>query len=76
MTANQEESEFSMSNEPVGPTPSNWVRVGIVAAASALAGGLAAAWWYRKTIQTLRQNGEIDSNPNFGISSDEPDYDI
>ena len=76
MTANQEESEISMSNESAGPTPSNWVRVGIVAAAAALAGGLAAAWWYRKTIQTLRQNGEIDSNPNFGISSDEPDYDI
>lgn len=76
MKANKEESEVSISNEPATPTSSNWVRVGIVAAASAFVGGLAAAWWYRKTLQTLRQNGEIDSNPNFGISSDEPGYDI
>ncbi len=74
MASNQEESEISKSNVSAGPTPSNWVRVGIVAAASVFVGGLAAAWWYRKTLQTLRQNGEIDSNPNFGISSDEPDY--
>jgi hypothetical protein len=32
-----------------------WFRVGFLAAASALAGGLAAAWYYRKTLARLRQ---------------------
>ena len=36
------------------PTP-DWLQVGAVAAASALLGGLAAAWFYRKTISRLRE---------------------
>jgi hypothetical protein len=32
-----------------------WLRVGFLAAASALAGGVAAAWYYRKTLARLRQ---------------------
>jgi hypothetical protein len=48
-----------------------WLKVGIVAAASALAGGLAAAWWYRKTLKTLRQTQEIDQNPHFSSDSDD-----
>ena len=44
-----------------------WVRVGAVAAASALAGGLAATWLYRKTLVRL-QNAELESeNSNFRI---------
>jgi hypothetical protein len=31
-----------------------WVRVGAIAAASAVLGGLAAAWFYRKTLTKLR----------------------
>lgn len=76
MTTNHDKSKTSMSKERTGSTPSNWVKVGLVAAGSAFVGGLAAAWWYRKTIQTLRQNGEIGANSNFGISPDRPDYDI
>jgi hypothetical protein len=34
---------------------SGWLRVGAVAAASALLGGLAAAWFYRKTLSQLRE---------------------
>jgi hypothetical protein len=45
--------------------------VGIIAAASALAGGLAAAWWYRKTITKLHQTEEIGQNPHFGIPEDD-----
>jgi hypothetical protein len=41
--------------------------VGAVAAASALAGGLVAAWWYRNTLHKLRQAEESDQNPHFGI---------
>jgi hypothetical protein len=50
--------------------PSGWIRVGAVAAASALLGGLAAAWWYRKTLKKLRESGESAENPEFGISDD------
>ena len=52
--------------------PSRWVKVGVIAAASAMAGGLAAAWWYRKTLKTLRQSGEMNQNPQFGIPSHDP----
>jgi hypothetical protein len=44
-----------------------WMKVGAVAAASALAGGLAAAWFYRKTLTRL-QNAESEAdNSNFRI---------
>jgi hypothetical protein len=34
---------------------SGWVRVGAIAAASAVLGGLAAAWFYRKALSQLRE---------------------
>ena len=43
-------------NREAGPVlERGWLRIGAVAAASALAGGLAAAWFYRKTLARLRQ---------------------
>jgi ferric-dicitrate binding protein FerR (iron transport regulator) len=45
-----------------------WLRLGLVAMASALAGGVAAAWWYRKTLNKLHESGENRENPQFGIS--------
>jgi hypothetical protein len=47
-----------------------WVRVGFVALASALAGGLAAAWWYRKTLATLREAEKAADDPHFRILDD------
>lgn len=44
-----------------------WIKVGTIAAASALAGGLAAAWYYRKTLDTLRQAEPNGANPDLGI---------
>jgi len=38
-----------------GPASDGWLRVGAVAAASAALGGLAAAWFYRKTLSRLRE---------------------
>jgi hypothetical protein len=52
--------------------PARWFKVGAVATASALAGGLLAAWWYRKTLKKLRQAEEDTQNPHFGIP--EGDY--
>jgi hypothetical protein len=55
------------------PELPGWLRLGVVTAASALAGGLAAAWWYRKTLEKLRQEGEFTENPDFRISADRAD---
>ena len=67
------ESDTSSSGMTPAPHRSGWVKVGVIAAASALAGGLAAAWWYRKTLKTLRQTEETGINPHFGIPSDDPE---
>jgi hypothetical protein len=68
-------SSFDSSNYPESEeTPSKphgWVRMGAVAVGSALAGGLLAAWWYRKTLNQLRQAEEEGENPHFGIQEEE-----
>jgi hypothetical protein len=35
--------------------PRGWLKVGTIAAASAVLGGMAAAWFYRKTLSRLRE---------------------
>jgi hypothetical protein len=62
----------SSDSGPESKEPGGWFKVGAVAAASALAGGLVAAWWYRKTLSTLRQAEEDSQDPHFGISADDP----
>jgi hypothetical protein len=71
-------TETSPSNSEVSNNTANargkvptWIKVGTVAAASALAGGLAAVWFYRKTLLGP-QNGETATeNSNFRISTEE-----
>jgi hypothetical protein len=65
------ESEKSQASNPAVPSPPSWLKLGIVAAASVLAGGLAAAWWYRKALTSLHQAEENPANPQFGISEDD-----
>jgi flagellar basal body-associated protein FliL len=50
---------------------SRWEKLGIVAAVSALAGGLAAAWWYRKTLSKLQEAGERQDDPQIRILGDD-----
>jgi hypothetical protein len=52
------------------------LKVGVIAAASLLVGGLAAAWWYRKTLKTLRQTAENGQNPHFRITKNDNPYDL
>jgi hypothetical protein len=47
-----------------------WIKVGAIAAASAVAGGLAAAWFYRRTLSRLHQAGQNPSDSNFGITEE------
>jgi hypothetical protein len=70
--ANSIKSTTSTESRSEEARPSGWLKLGVVAAASALAGGLAAAWWYRKTLTTLRQAEENGTNPQYGNSGDDP----
>ena len=51
--------------------PKSWLKVGAVAAASAVLGGLAAAWFYRKTLSQLREAEE--KTPDSEIRATEYD---
>ena len=69
--ANSIESNTSTANKKEEARPSGWFKLGVVAAASALAGGLAAAWWYRKTLTKFRQVDENGTNSQYGNSGDD-----
>jgi len=45
--------------------------VGAVAAASAVAGGLAAAWFYRQTLTRLQQAAEDDHSPEINTAPED-----
>lgn len=53
-----------------------WVKVGAIAAASAALGGLAAAWFYRKTLSRLREASDDfpDYLPNITENETEEDF--
>ncbi len=59
------------SDDKAGQTaqPKGWFKVGVVAAGSALAGGLLAA---PQTLKKFREAEESDQNPYFGIPEDDP----
>ncbi|HWG19515.1 MAG TPA: hypothetical protein VG225_03225 [Terracidiphilus sp.] len=70
------DSDISQDTAESGTPLPPWIKVSAVAAASAVAGGLAAAWFYRKTLARL-QHAENDAiSTNFGISERESDDEI
>jgi hypothetical protein len=51
-------------------------KVGLIATASALAGGLAVAWWYRDTLKKLRNPVHSENLPKIeSLESEFPDAD-
>jgi hypothetical protein len=70
MIASDSESDVSNNPTPTGEPRAGLLKLGAVAIASALLGGIAAAWWYRKTVRKLHETGENANNPHFGIASD------
>ena len=70
------DSIASPHSEEAGPGLPAWLKVSVIAAASALAGGMAAAWYYRKTLISLREAESNAGNPEFGIPDSETEYDI
>jgi hypothetical protein len=69
--ANSLESGPSSDSQRPTSAPRGWLKLGAVAATSALAGGLAAAWWYRNILKKLRQADESAPSPHYGISGDD-----
>lgn len=66
-------SEIDMAQQKASPS---WLKVGFVAAASGILGGLAAAWYYRKTLAQL-QGAEAHGNSGADLATEEDhDYDI
>lgn len=65
------ESECFLKTAQETPEPSGWMKFGVIALASAVLGGMATAWWYRKTLIRLRQAEGAAPNPQFGISEED-----
>jgi hypothetical protein len=74
MTSPLEPSTSSLEQEARQPLPS-WVKVSAVAAGSVLFGGLAAAWFYRKTLSRLQEAAAETSDSNFRIEKTHVDED-
>ena len=54
-----------------GTASLGWVKVGAIAAASAALGGLAAAWFYRKTLSQLQEaTHELSDSPTHATKSE------
>jgi hypothetical protein len=70
-----ESSEYEIHEHGSMKVP-RWMKVTAVAAASILAGGLAATWIYRKSIARLQYPEDAPEYSNFGISGGEADDEI
>ena len=75
-TITHADSVVSAPSSGAKPSRTGWFKVGAIAAASALAGGLAAAWYYRKTLKTLQEAESSAGDPEFRIPDNETEYDI
>ena len=78
-SSSEPDATIRNANQPSLPptgAPPGWLKVGAIAAASAALGGLAAAWFYRKTLSRLRE-AEDDfqhSIPNITENETEEDF--
>jgi hypothetical protein len=65
------ESSSSREERAAGNGSHGWLKLAVLTAASAVAGGLATAWFYRKTLARLRETGENPPNPHFGMTGED-----
>ena len=73
LTPDKSETSADLTGQ-ARPYP-GWIKVSAIAAASALSGGLAAAWYYRKTLTKLQLASETAETPDFGITEEHVDPD-
>jgi len=74
--ANDSDSDSFLPERTPHAKPTGWLKVGALAAASALAGGLAAAWYYRSALTRLRQAEAQPVAPHADEDHGDKDYDI
>jgi hypothetical protein len=65
-----ETKELGSNSERHDRASLGWLKVGSIAAASAVLGGLAAAWFYRKTLSRLREAENEIPEAATGITED------
>lgn len=62
-------------DEGPGSDRIGWLKVGAIAAASAVLGGMAAAWFYRKTLSRLQEaENEIPDSESRIIEDETGDF--
>jgi hypothetical protein len=74
--SNPTDSTTSQNFQGAASSLQRWLKVSALAAGSVLAGGLAVAWYYRKTLKTLQNAEPPTSNSEFRIPDSETDFDI
>ena len=74
--ASQAQLVSSESEAKRAPGPTKWFKVGVLTAFSAMAGGMAAAWYYRKTLLRLRQAEYFLRDQETRPSSTDMDHDL
>jgi len=52
--SSERKKEAYENTEPEHPPASKLLKLGLISVSSAVIGGLAAAWWYRKTLTKLQ----------------------
>lgn len=76
MTASGSDEETYGSGASEKKRIPTWLKVGSAVAATLLLGGLAAGWYYRRTVRRL-QNAELEApDSNFGIQRSETDEEL
>ena len=59
------------------PATMSGIKLGLLAVSSAVVGGLAAAWWHRRTLAKLQNpilSDETDSVPTLESQNQDPDF--
>jgi hypothetical protein len=70
-----EEANPATRSRIQGSGRNGWLKVGTIAAASAVLGGMAAAWFYRKTLTRLREaENEIPDSKSRIIEDETGDF--
>ncbi|MGA8741651.1 MAG: hypothetical protein WB561_10745 [Terracidiphilus sp.] len=75
-SSSSEEARPNSDSARRNTAPNGWLKVGAIAAASAVLGGMAAAWFYRKTLSQLREAENEISDSESKIIEDEPGEDF
>jgi hypothetical protein len=77
--ANESKDEVYKDEGGKNQAPAAALKVGLIATASALAGGLAVAWWYRETLKKLQNpvnSKNLPKNGYFEEVSPDADQDL